>query len=595
MSGLEVAGVILGAFPLLLSGIEHWRDVAKVGDLYRHIRKHYKKCQHDIQFHGIIYKNNLRELLVPLTENADEVARLVADPGGQGWGDAALQKRLEGRLNESYHLYQSIISEMNDVVKELSRELQLDNGNIQTELSLPEQKEQSRNKSTSLQASSRSSKIPVLKGMEYELFRTRFSFGERKRNELLDQLQECNERLEKLVRSSDKVSACQDAAPRFTKQISAMDNAFRKIARKADVLYRALKTSWECSCQSHHTTNLRLEHRTFAEVYFEIVLTFIAPSCYEPLPWRWRRISCGEMPSCSAVHDVATPATLAPPLRQPIPAALPIPRALSSTSTVRRKRVGFAPLKSKTPEIVLDSFIGRKMELCHRLGDTDRVDCMGIISHDDQTFHVHPTARDEGFNRDISITLDHILSHDFEGTITRRQRYWIAFLLASSVGQLQSTPWLRTAFCKRDVIFYPRKDDSQDLIYGEPFIRQDSSHDQSQSPSGGSLVNDRNFYALGILLVELCFGRRLEDLPTRKNHLPTTDINAEHALDVLVAMKWAKGVDGEGGDDYATAVRWCFDVGVSDKNKDWRTEFVRNVVRPLEVCIEHFARANSVE
>ncbi|KAI4945161.1 hypothetical protein J4E91_008138 [Alternaria rosae] len=204
MSGLEVAGVILGAFPLLLSGIEHWRDVAKVGDLYRHIRKHYKKCQRDVQFHEIIYKNNLRELLVPLTENAEEVAGLVADPGGQGWGDAALQKRLEGRLNESYHLYQSIITEMNDVVKEFSRELRLDKGNIQTELSLPEQKGQSRNKSPSLQASSRSSKIPVPKGhLEYEIFRTKFSFGERKRNELLDQLKECNERLEKLIHQAN--------------------------------------------------------------------------------------------------------------------------------------------------------------------------------------------------------------------------------------------------------------------------------------------------------------------------------------------------------------------------------------------------------
>ncbi|KAI4931251.1 hypothetical protein J4E85_003841 [Alternaria conjuncta] len=199
MSGLEVAGVVLGAFPLLLSGIEHWRDVAKVRNLYWHIRKHHKKCQQDIEFHKVLYTKNLEELLIPLVGNKDEVARLVADPGGQGWDDKALQKLLEGRLNESYELYLSIITDMNDVVKEFNREIRFDKESIQDGLSLPEQKGQRRNKSPSLQGFSRASKIPVPRGnLEYEMFRMKFSLGERKRNELVDQLKECNERLEKL-------------------------------------------------------------------------------------------------------------------------------------------------------------------------------------------------------------------------------------------------------------------------------------------------------------------------------------------------------------------------------------------------------------
>jgi hypothetical protein len=91
MSGLEVAGVVLGAFPLLISGIEHWRGVAKIGGFYLRIRKEYTKCLRNIQFHEIIFKNNLRELLLPLIPDADEVTKLIADPGGQLWGDTALQ------------------------------------------------------------------------------------------------------------------------------------------------------------------------------------------------------------------------------------------------------------------------------------------------------------------------------------------------------------------------------------------------------------------------------------------------------------------------------------------------------------------------
>jgi hypothetical protein len=98
MTGLEVAGILLGVFPLIISGLEHWRDAAKVGGLYWRVRKEYAKCRSDVQFHEIWYRQNLKELLLPVMNDADEVVGLVADPGGKGWSNKELQGRLEGRL-----------------------------------------------------------------------------------------------------------------------------------------------------------------------------------------------------------------------------------------------------------------------------------------------------------------------------------------------------------------------------------------------------------------------------------------------------------------------------------------------------------------
>jgi hypothetical protein len=137
MSGLEVAGVVLGAFPLLVSGIEHWRDVAKVGGFFWQIRKEYTRCQRNVQFHEILYKKNLRELLLPLISDGDEVAKLIANPGGQRWADKALQERLVGRLHDSYQLYQDTITEMNEIVEELKKELCFDKENVQDKLLSP--------------------------------------------------------------------------------------------------------------------------------------------------------------------------------------------------------------------------------------------------------------------------------------------------------------------------------------------------------------------------------------------------------------------------------------------------------------------------
>ncbi|KAF2818116.1 hypothetical protein CC86DRAFT_337510 [Ophiobolus disseminans] len=592
MSGLEVAGVVLGAFPLLISGIEHWRGVAKVGGFYWRIRKEYTKCQRDIQFHEILFKNNLRELLLPLIPDADEVAQLIADPGGQRWGDMALQERLECRLHESYQSYQDTITEMNEIAEELKKELCFDKETVQDKLSPPATNRRSSSRSPNPQPYARFSKLSAAKGrIDYELFRTKFSIGERVRDELFGQLKECNERLEKLLSSSDRVSALQDVAPGYTKQTSELALAFKKISKKSRSLFQALQNAWQCSCQQYHFANLRLEHRTLAEVCFKIIVVFVAPLEHGNTPWRWKEIRCGHMLDCP-FHQKGIKAAVSSSLHCQ-PANLPTSAPIPSSSISNQKIVGFIPLASAVPKIQVELSIDHNIQLCKQLGDEECGVCMGIIGHDDEVFHLHPIIQGRQVVGNDPITLDHILSYDFEGHLSRRQRYSIALLVASSVGQLQSTPWLRNGLCKEDIIFFPSNDDSPTIPYDEPFIRQDFPHSHSHPISTDFFVNDCNFYSLGIILLELCFGRRLEDHHVHKKHPSTIDAVTKHAFDVMAALKWSSSVSGEGGDDYATAVTWCF-MGVTDREKNWRGGIVANVVRPLEKCIEHFQTAAMV-
>ncbi|KAF2621452.1 hypothetical protein BU25DRAFT_416114 [Macroventuria anomochaeta] len=104
MSGLEIAGVLLSAFPLLITSLKHWRDVAKVGSFWWRVRKDHTACLRWIRFHEILYKRNLKELLIPVLTDASEVKSLIIDLGGRDWSSKALQERLEERLHESYSL-----------------------------------------------------------------------------------------------------------------------------------------------------------------------------------------------------------------------------------------------------------------------------------------------------------------------------------------------------------------------------------------------------------------------------------------------------------------------------------------------------------
>jgi hypothetical protein len=588
MSGLEVAGVVLGAFPLLISGIEHWRGVAKVGGFYWRIRKEYTKCQRDIQFHEILYKNNLKELLLPLIPDADELAKLIADPGGQTWGDIALQERLERRLSESYQSYQDTITEMNDIAEELKKELCFEKESVQDRLSPPATKRQSSSQPLSPLPCLKTSKLSAAKGrLDYELFRTQFSIGEKAREELFGQLKECNERLEKLLSSSDRISALQDVAPGPGKQNSELESTFQKISKRSRLLFHALQNAWQCSCQQYHFANLQLEHRTLTDICFKVILMFVAPLEYGNTSWRWKEIHCSHTLSCPFSQEVR--ATTSSPLRHR-PATLPKPATKTTPSSSNRKGVRFGPSAPTVPKIQVDMSIDHNIQLCQRLGTKDCTVCMGTISHDDDIFHLHPIIREIQDVEKEPITLDHILSRDFEGHLSRRQRYLIALLVASSVGQLQSTPWLRNGLCKDDIIFFRSNDDRPIITYNEPFIRQSFPHSHTHLSSTDPSANDCNFFSLGILLLELCFGCRLEDHHFRKKHPDSTDVATKHAFDLMAALKWSNSVSGEGGDDYATAVKWCF-TGVTDREKNWRQEIVRNVVRPLERCMEHFRTA----
>jgi hypothetical protein len=564
---------IILEFPLIISGLENWHNVAKVGKLLVKTRVEYTNCLGDVKYYEIWYKRTLKDLLRPIVNDEDEVGRLVGDPGGKDWSSEALQKRLEGRLQESYHLYLDIINRMNEITNDLRSELSLDNATVQSRLAPPPTQPPSMSYNLA----------SVRSNLAWMRFRSKFGFSNPKRSKLFDQLKDYNERLEKLLNSSDKSSAQKNATPVNTKETSALETAFKKMWKKSDHLFKALQKVWQCSCQQYHFANLRLEHHALPEINFEIILMFVAPSQVNAI-WSRRELQCGQMISCSFPHKLMKPSTT--PQLSPCPPSCSPALALLPTST-RQKKVVFAAPAPTVPKIELETPIDPSVNLCQLLVDGECGECMGIIGHNDETYHLHPFTKRKQLDSSGALTLDYILSNNFEAQLNRRQRYSVALLLASSVAQLHSTAWLRTGLRKEDVFFFQCEDDQSSVPYREPFIRQGFS---PQSPVvSNTEANDCNFYSLGILLLELCFGQRLEDHPLRKKH-PAGAGETKEAYDLFAAMKWSQSVSDEAGDDYASAVKWCF-TGANDSNRSWRGEMIKNVIRPLEMCQGHFKTA----
>ena len=125
MSGIEIAGLLLGAFPLLISALEHYRQSAEVLEDWWHIRKEYNKCKNEIKVQELAFEENLERFLLPLIVDDDQIAALIAEPGGMKWKDSTLEDKLKSRLPKSYDLFLDTIYDIKSTMDDLKEELGL--------------------------------------------------------------------------------------------------------------------------------------------------------------------------------------------------------------------------------------------------------------------------------------------------------------------------------------------------------------------------------------------------------------------------------------------------------------------------------------
>lgn len=131
MSGIEVAGLVLGAFPIAIWGLERYRDVARCMGFWYEIRSEYQRSSNELKFHRLSFERNLEQLLFPLVANDGQLQDLIAKPAGPGWNDPAIQLVLEKRPQNCYHLYMEILVEMQETMQKLNTELSVDNIHFQ--------------------------------------------------------------------------------------------------------------------------------------------------------------------------------------------------------------------------------------------------------------------------------------------------------------------------------------------------------------------------------------------------------------------------------------------------------------------------------
>ena len=183
------------------------------------------------------YAQTVRILLEPITTEF-ELAEMMLGVGPL-WKDKKMEAKLQAKLQDSYHAYQSTMTDIERITKKIASKLDLERA---TELSRDDLE-------ALVVANPRKDD-----GFEFRK-RARFGMSKKSIKILLGELDDCNKELERFAEKSERIETVRKSVkPSFA-------NRLQRIQKYATGLHDTLSVCFSCACRSSHTTNLQLDQR----------------------------------------------------------------------------------------------------------------------------------------------------------------------------------------------------------------------------------------------------------------------------------------------------------------------------------------------
>jgi hypothetical protein len=115
MSGIEVVGLLLGAVPLAISALEHYKEGIDVISDFRNYRSTLKSLKTKLSIQEELYRGTLQRLL--LSElSLLEVHALFPEPGAEGsnalWGTKDIEDKLRRKLGAKFGLFMDVVTDV---------------------------------------------------------------------------------------------------------------------------------------------------------------------------------------------------------------------------------------------------------------------------------------------------------------------------------------------------------------------------------------------------------------------------------------------------------------------------------------------------
>jgi hypothetical protein len=125
MSGVELAGLILGAIPLVIAALENYEEgLGKVKAFWKW-EDQLSDAIRKLWYHYTSYELTIRVLLSSITSDA-ELEDMLSNTDSTLWGDPELDTRLQEKLSTAYRPYLFTVTDIEQAIEEIAGSLNLD-------------------------------------------------------------------------------------------------------------------------------------------------------------------------------------------------------------------------------------------------------------------------------------------------------------------------------------------------------------------------------------------------------------------------------------------------------------------------------------
>ena len=286
----------------------------------------------------------------------------------------------------------------------------------------------------------------------------------------------------------------------------------------------------------------------------------------------------------------------------------------STSLPVRSKKVSFTmpdpvPIKRQMPDGLPHSdeestpeseIIG---ELCQAMLVSREASYLGILVDEEGRRHRVSMLKTPLRNHAIqTVSLQALLE---ETPVKKLDRLILGVKLASTLLQLYSTPWLEEKLGKRDIFFKRQGQGIETALLDRPLLSKDfgssncrtspSEPDNAVLPSQAVHSRNPSIFALGVLLIELWFGKPLDQLRHPEDLGPQNQVN--DITDFATTSRLVDTVYEEAGATYGEAVWRCVRCEFEQRSSSLDTEALKQavhngVVSQLEKNLEFFCGGN---
>ncbi|KAJ3540646.1 hypothetical protein NM208_g1556 [Fusarium decemcellulare] len=223
----EVAGIVLGTIPLIISALEHYDDMIEPLVAFVHWKGQLSGLTRRLRNCQVFYDMNIR-LLLKQSVNDQDINNMIEDPRSNLWRDSALVDDLQFKLGTAYQQCMDIIQQIESVMINIATFLNID-GLAQQGLGA---------------IIVANPPVPQTTSSNRRTFhfkqRVVFLMKRRQMKARLEELEDCNNTLYRFLEGAERIQANAQSVATSSRPCVQFVAPLRKIQQNAARLYRAL-------------------------------------------------------------------------------------------------------------------------------------------------------------------------------------------------------------------------------------------------------------------------------------------------------------------------------------------------------------------